>query len=591
MSFRNPMEWGLRPPVAYSKDLDRILKLPRRPSDYDHISPPGITASLSAELRRPGGVRELRTIQAAALVDARSVRGLLGPIGVGAGKTDISVLLPTVLGSRVAVLLVPPALKKKLLDVEYPFLQTQWRLPNLAGSGVVHLDTSCTLHVVAYSQLSTAKGTDILDRIKPDLIVADEVHALAGKSARRKRFDRYMKANPETIFCGMSGTITSKSIKDYAHLAKYALRHGSPLPLHWPTLDEWSAVIDPQRDEMEHPPGELVRLCQPGESVRSAFGRRLIETPGIVATRANHIPTALTIHERPLKAPANVTELLADLRSTWVSPSGEELTDALSVARYARQMAAGLYTRWVWPRAATEELKDEWLACRREWHRELRQMLKGDAKKGMDSPLLLWNAAREGRWKSEAFAPWNDVVVEFARTTGKSMPATESVWVSDFMVDDAVKWGKQPGIIWYEHDDLGRKIAERGGFPHYGPTAEAPTGIDPKTGENVPGITLEKGDRTIVASIRAWGEGWNLQSYCRMLFTSTPTSAKLMEQALGRCHRPGQLADEVEAWIYLHTAEMRDAWETTLEGAVYAEETMGGKQKVLMATKSFTNKR
>lgn len=515
------------------------------------------------------------------------VRGLLAPIGVGAGKTDISVLLPTVLGAKVAVLLVPPALKKKLIDVEYPYLQTQWRLPNLAGGRIVYPDTDCILHVVSYSQLSVASGTGVLEELKPDLIVADEVHALAGNSARRKRFDRYMKAHPETLFCGMSGTITSKSIKEYAHLAKYAFRNSSPLPLHWPTLEEWAAVIDPVKGDLVHPPGELVRLCNPGESVQAGFGRRLIETRGVVATKANHIPTALTLHERPLKIPQLVQDMLSDLRSTWDAPNGDRLTDALSVSRYGRQLASGLYTVWVWPAIVSKELKDEWIECRREWHKEVRDMLKGNAKAGMDSPLLLWRAARAGKWHSLALEPWAQVSSKYREVTGHRTPATKTVWVDDFMVDDAVEWGKKPGIIWYEHDDLGRRIAEKGGFPFYGPSEEAPKGIDPKTGEEVPAIVLEPGDRTIVASIRAWGTGWNLQAYRRMLYTSCPSSAKMMEQSLGRCHRSGQTADEVEAFFYLHTPEMRESLATAVTDARYAEGTLKTSQKLLYATKTF----
>lgn len=582
----NPFSWGAREPVEYSKDLDRILKLPRRDSNYDSIAPQDYIDSLTESLRRPGGTRSLRPIQAAALREASEVRGFLGPIGVGAGKTDISVLLPAVLGSRVAVLLVPPALKKKLVEVEYPYLQTQWKLPQLFGSKTYYPGTTGLLYVVSYSQLSTAKGTDVLDDIKPDLIVADEVHALAGNSARRKRFDRYMKANPSTLFCGMSGTVTSKSIKEYAHLAKYAFHQGSPLPLHYPTLDAWSAVIDPSKNE--NPPGALVRLCAPGEEVRAAFGRRLIETPGVVATKSNRIGSSLVINRREIKTPPAVNAALDVLRADWESPSGDILKDALSVARYGNQLSTGHYTRWVWPATVNKSLKAEWLECRRNWGLEVRDMLKGDAKKGMDSPLLLARAAIAGKWKSDAFEPWRDIARAYRTITGKRQPPTEAVWIDDFMVRDAVEWGKQNhGIIWYEHDALGKAIAAAGQFPRYGAATDCPTAVDPKTGQTVPGIVLEPGTRTVVASLDSFGTGWNLQQFTKTLYTTTPSSGKLMEQSLGRCHREGQTADEVNAYLYLHTPELKKSLTSARNSAIYIEGSLQNEQKLLYATYSF----
>ena len=40
--------------------------------------------------------------------------------------------------------------------------------------------------------------------------------------------------------------------------------------------------------------------------------------------------------------------------------------DALSVARCARELCAGFFNRWVWPRQESLEVRAKWLAARKE---------------------------------------------------------------------------------------------------------------------------------------------------------------------------------------------------------------------------------
>jgi superfamily II DNA or RNA helicase len=93
--------------------------------------------------------------------------------------------------------------------------------------------------------LSTKKGLNLLEELNPDLIICDEVHYLkAASAARTKRFLRYMRANPETKFVAMSGTVTKKSIREYWHLLKLALPVDCPLPLRWVEMSDWANALD-----------------------------------------------------------------------------------------------------------------------------------------------------------------------------------------------------------------------------------------------------------------------------------------------------------------------------------------------------------
>jgi hypothetical protein len=549
--------------VRRSPELDRILGLPRR---HAAVSPQEIEA-LHADLCLPNGTRRLRPIQALALAEARRSNGLFGPIGVGAGKSDIALLLPVVMKAKVAVLLVPANLREKVFQQDYPLLVQHYRMPRLANAKVLALGAECVLHVHSYNELSSANKHDLLEQIQPDLIICDEAHALRHPSAARtRRFLNYFRAHRETRLCVLSGTMTSKSIKDYAHLAWLSLKDNAPIPTKWTVLEEWAAALD--SGPVQAPPGALVEMCRDGEAVREGFQRRVVETPGVIATTDNAIGTSLVFSEQAIRAPPEVKAALKLMRETWTTPDeGEAFDDILTLHRYARQLAAGFYYKWVWPKGEPLQVRNAWLDARKAWNREVANFLTYRAKPGIDSPLLLAKACADGRVSSMNYERWVDL-----KDTAK--PEVEAVWLDDYLVDDAVAWGKEDvGIVWYEHAALGVRIAEKGGFPLFGPGAD--------------GILKERGTRTIVASIKAHGTGKNLQCYSRNLVTTAPTSGTVWEQLLGRTHRPGQQADEVTIDVYRHTIEMRAAMTKALRDARYQESTTGNRQKLLAATYTF----
>ena len=182
----------------------------------------------------------------------------------------------------------------------------------------------------------------------------------------------------------------------------------------------------------------------------------------------------------------------------------------------------------------------------------------------MDSPLLVAKAAADGVLDLPEYAIWTEV-------RDSCEPSTEAVWMDRKVLENAADWAKdRKGILWYEHREIGIALAAMTGLPHYGAGAE--------------GILSERGDRSIIASIRAHGTGKNLQHFHENLILSPPTSGTTWEQLLGRTHRPGQESDEVEVWIYRHTPEMKQALEKAKADAEYQRATTGNDQKLLSAT-------
>lgn len=538
--------------VTNSVEFMRVSNLPRRIVDLDKVD------DVTPLVRQPSGKMTLWPIQSAALIEAAQSDGLFAPLAVGAGKTALSLLLPEVMGSKKCVLLVPPALKRQLQVEIKTIYMRHFKVP---------IDR---IHIVAYSELSSASKADILDQIKPDLIVADECHQLKARdSARTKRFLRFARANPACRYAFMSGTITSKSVTEYAHLIELALRKNSPLPNNYREVLDWAGALD-VKPQYVMAPGVLKKFCKPGEDVRAGYRRRLVETPGVVATSESALGTSLVIRRLAPAIPPVLAAFLDKTRATWAL-GDEEIASPLDLARALRQLACGMYLRWAWP----DDVVDyDWLQARAAWNKEIRGVLKRSVR-GLDSPLLCALAAERSRqglttsagkiWKSETWAAWRD-------QKQKPAPPTEVVWISDYLVQHAAAWGRaqtEPAIIWYSHICVGDAIANALGLQAYGAGTDASQNRDP----------------LLVASVAVQGTGKNLQHFQRNLFTSMPSGGTVVEQVIGRTHRPGQQADEVSVDWYGNTPETLAAMDAVLASAAYVQESTGQRQKILYAAR------
>lgn len=600
--------------VGESRDLRRVVALPlrKRPDDAtlrrwaaefkEELGTEVDTCECRTKFNRRC-CSELMPVQAWLLHEAREVGGILGPVGVGHGKTLCDLLTPMVSGgTRNALLLLPPNLKSQMLDVDWHFYGQHWKLPNLAG-GRFYAPGRPTLHVVAFSELSGSKSTDLLQRIRPDTVVVDEAHSVRNRSAARtKRFLRYFAQQPSTkLFC-WSGTLTSKSLKDYAALSHYALRDGSPTPEHWPTVEEWAGHLDPS--EFRSPPG---RLSVFGPDARVGYAQRVTETKGVISSGdTSSCQASLVISERPFKLPQVVSKHLESLEKTWARPDGEELIDAMSVGRCGRELSCGFFYRWRWPRKEPTPVIERWLEVRKEWHKELREKLKNN-RPHMDSPLLCAKAAirwhkgyvhvernSEGEetkrfeipphksngplptWDSQWWPEWEKV-----RDTAK--PETEAVWIDESFVADCLKWlSDGPGIAWYEFDGLAKRVLQRAGERGLSITHACPGDVG---NQRVLRLT---GREAVVASIRAHGTGKNMQQFSRNLVVNPPSSGGDWEQLIGRTFRNGQEADEVLFHVYRHSEPVRKSVAKARDLSKYIEESFGAKQSLAsVATWTF----
>lgn len=575
-----------RLPVTPSRDLERILALPTRRQEhllpggawdprFDDISPEQVTEAF----RRPGGTMTLKPLQARALVEAARSRGMVGRIPVGKGKTLISLLLPEVVQAERALLLVPASLVGSL-HREVKKYETHFRLP-------MHR----IVRVMSHAELSLPSSTALLEELRPDCIIIDEVDAFANReSVRTDRLLKYGRRHPGTTWCVESGTVFQKSVCDAVYWFALALRERSPLPLQRSEIETWRDVLDPLHPGVEaRPAGALMRLCADGEGPREGWNRRASDTVGVVTSREERLGVSLYIHERVVEMPASLREVLREMRRTWTRPDGKEFSLALDLARLERQVCAGFFYRW------KQEPDPAWLEARNAWARTVRQRLYGVRREGMDSPFLVEEAAERGFLVAglEQEIGTRDVAAELSalrefphfdsrewrawRTLrGTPEPETEPVTLDDYLWQDAAAWGREhTGVIWCLHEHTARRIAEIGGFPFFGPGDDA--------------ILDEDGSRTVVASIRAHGVGKNLQAWSRALVVEPPASGQAWQQLLARLHRDGQQSPQVEYWVYRHCGPYTRAWATACRKARFMEAMNGDDQRILYAARTFAD--
>lgn len=532
--------------VQASAELDRIAALPRRGSLSD------LSADLTRLLKTPGGSMALHSVQAQALEVLHDYSGLLGILPVGSGKTLVTALAGTVLEAKTPLLLVPAKLRQKT-RTEFAELKKHWQFtsPN----------------ILSYEMLSHADHAADLHEIAPDLIIADEAHKLKNrKTAVTRRVARYLE-RAECKFVALSGTITNRSLRDYAHLSDWALGELSPAPRMRAVLEEWADCLDesvapfkrisPGALDVLYGPEERALEC-PVQASRQAFQRRLTETPGVVSQKASGCAASLNIAPIQLPDCPKIESAFEHLLTYWQTPDGWPITDAPNLVRHAKEIALGFYYLWD-PRPPKA-----WLQARAEWASACRAVLRNN-RRNLDSELQVVRACDLGQYPAAAGA------LEIWRAVRDSFkPNVRAEWISEIALNAVHDWlGKVPGIAWVEHVEFAARIE----YPYYG-----------RQGLNRFGDPIEKATGPIAASIPANAEGRNLQRYDQNLIASCPSSGARMEQLLGRTHREGQKSDEVSVDIFCGSFDQWMCLERARKDAKYITDSTGQTQKLNQAT-------
>jgi len=563
-------------------------------------------------------------------------------VGVGKGKTAIGLYIASLAynkGHRKILLLVPSQVYPQLMKYDLAWARKRFTL----GLPVIALGNTSSarrrlavknkkrgLFVLPYSLLSVKDTEYMLEHVDADCVIADEAHKLKNPhAARTKRLVKFLDAKqPE--FVAMSGTITDKSIKDYAHLIRFALGDGSPLPLEGHTANDWAVVLDSTSAGRsgEEATGPLMPLVYWGRKhfpdtafapsqagFRKAYKHRLVTTPGVVSTPDSGVKCSLVFTNEATCVPSEyegeggqeLHDLIEQVNEEWLTPTGDEIEHAIHTFKWLYELTSGFYNNLFWPDArvvakrksiswgeAEDQLNRSRLqhAAKQEYHKSLRSFLQDEQLPLLDTPFLVGShfyRVSKGRLPLNREIPREcyDLWTTMKGMEWEGMPERDSevVRVCDYKIVHLVAWlnslpkktQAMGGIIWVHHQGIGRWVFERlreAGFS----TLHCPAG--PTHNETI----LSSRGEWCVASIKAHGTGKNLQHHENQYYFQWPRQATTAEQSLGRLHRQGQKADVLNVVTNLTTEFDRLCLAACLNDALYVHQTTGSPQKLIYGT-------
>lgn len=573
--------------VPDGEEFCRIQSIPRR--EIPDCSAPSsieladmLTCKYAKKVNPYPGA--LRPLQALTLREACLAGGCVGMLGLGAGKTLTSYLLPTVLNAKRPLYICPSSMKKPVRKEFAKFAKDWHGLP-------LHKYMLTNYELISNPNQGEELDEEgkvvkkaLLERLAPDLLILDEAHYCADSgSTTANRIEAYLDKHPSTIVVVMTGTLFKTSIKNAAHLMYWALGENAPLPQEFQERELWASYLDVRKSAVRAGVGALMDMLSKSETVsyfkakyddekrsivRKAVSRRMFETLGVIGSQEPSTDLPLYIESFvPKWLDPKIEEAFKELRATWSLPDGTEFMDGLEFVRYADTMGLSFWNRMEPPPPA------EWREARNFWAKWCRKMLKYN-KRGIDSEAQMKKAVRKGLYDSEgALEKWEDERDKERERTGLQEPPSIAVWISDEIVRAVRQAIDEHGniAIWTKSIGLGNRLARELGIPYYGEK-----GVDARANrhiDNHPGGPA-------VLSLAANGTGRNLQGlWHKNLWLCTPT-----EQALGRTHRPGQKADGVYNWILLGCAEhLKSFYHARSNKASFVEEMQGCPQRLRYA--------
>lgn len=567
--------------IRNTPDLQRIRSLPRRTLSKSKAAKRA--AAWTEAVALTAGA-ELRPWQGQLIDDAYRCGGAWASLPVGQGKTVPAEVIPAVLeekaqaardklgrtekrklGATRAVLVIPASLRSKTYADRRSF------------DGVWEM-CSPPPRIVTREELAREENAYLLEKIDPEVLIIDESDELSNwDAAAVRRIDRFVKAKrargkaaalpwPHALWVvAMTGTPTRKSVLGYWHIILWCLGpERAPVPADRKEAETWALAIDEgsPRTGFRPKPGALGDTL---DAARAWYLARLRETPGVLIVdedSAADVPLTIRVALAP-ECP-KLSEAFDRLRLYWESPSGEPVSDPLSLHRIESDLGCGLYRYWKPPPPP------EWLEARREFAAFVRKRISDTSRaaKPLDTDAQVMRA--------HAGHP---IVTEWLRVRKDFDPlkSSRTKWLSTATVDHAAAWLEAqdaPSVVWCGGVEFAMRLSAAAGVSYYGRQGKCV-----RTGRELHAADVRK---SMVCSWHANKRGFNLQSWRTHAIYQPPQSAKYLEQVFGRPHRAGQ-TEPVTFTIVATSGGTLDAFEAAIREARFAKSTAGSTQKILRA--------
>jgi len=492
--------------------------------------------------------------QAVALRELYQTGGLVAPLDVGAGKTLITQLAPTLLRAERAVLVTQASLIDEAKREFCKYRSAGWdvRLP----------------HLVSYAKLGSKRSEHELMRLAPDLLMFDEAHKL--KNLRSASSVRRVARAIQTLrprVAMLSGSMFGPKLMEYWHLLCWALGPHAPVPLVHAEACAWAQALDQDTDGFRRT--ELGALA----TIPGGFHTFKLSRAGVVPTMGDQCAAAIELRRWAPPLPPALSDLIAEVHATKTRPDGELLEDS-ELADTLQQLAQGFWYRW------DPQPPDWWLDPRRAWHKYVRAIV-GLHLDGFDSPFMVRNtlAAKQARVLPPDADLGRALMAAWDAIKDRYEPTTVAEWIDDAPLRAAADYARagDPCIVWTRHKAAGARLRELG-VPYFAGSANP--GYFP--GGANPGIV--DGRISIACSIRAHGTGKNLQAWRRNLILTCPATTRTLEQLMGRTHRKGQRAAAVSYAFQCCTEYQCDVISRIQSEAHAAGESAGSVLKIAKGT-------
>lgn len=622
-------------------EIDRICDLPIEETPSPEV------VELCSRHYCPECTWDLMPEQAKAMIQYHKYRGGFVPIKVGGGKSLIVCLIASDAYSdyniqRIVILcpsnLVGQLRKRELpkyrrhisINVPFTFLSD---LPRDRRLSTAQSGRSGAF-VIPYSLLSSRYGSEILDALRPELIIGDEIHCVTSikNTARTRRFKEVVdKYDPELV--GLSGTITKKKILEYHYLATHALKEHSFLPRTLVQAEAWGKMIDSDAEgvPVEQGGGPIEPLIEwlreyNGESVHSnvvgfrrAFRVRTETCPGVTASDETELGVSLNIHNVPgdrhawERAPGwqELQDYVTRVTQDWITPDGDEIDYAIHLWKWRYELEGfGFYNSLYWPEVELIQHRKQITASQaqmlldaskayheagQEYHRQLRTWLQYNGRQGLDTPMLVGGDmlrngdANVGSTLFNVWNEWRDLKYDDLIDRDSKV-----VRVCPFRVNDVIAWAKahhkkhpdEGAIIWYKHHGVGDWLDELfkdSGLPYIHAVAGNTGSELLEDPANRPYFCL-----TAIGTGNAGHfQGHNCQHWGYQYFAQWPREAHIAEQAIGRIHREKQMRDDVTIYTNISSAFDQVLFSACLNDAAYMHQTMGA-HKLIYADYNYT---
>lgn len=466
---------------------------------------------------------------------------------VGAGKTLVAAILATVLEDMRPLMVVPGGFDGKT-DRELAGYREHWRLSHL-------------IQIVTYADIARDVDETLLRDHAPRVLICDEVDKLrrvhAGGSGTAARVNDYMVAHPDTLFMGMSGTLFKEGLRDFGHVANWALKKRAPVPQLPVEIAAWHRGL--KGDAGMWPKMRQALGVPDGADVKTAFRERLFHSPGVIISVDQF--TGVPLELETVAFDPGTQQVLQQLYLTGETPDGLDVLDiggddadagAGTTWAAERQIALGFYYK---PDPSPPK---PWAAARKRYF----QLVRREIAAGRFRTEL-----QVRRWCEQLHDP---IWLKWKALEPTFQPRFVPVWLNTRAIDFAKAWGREGGIVWCDHRAFAQRLAAETGWRLFGPG-----GVDDS------GMPIEEcRDRTIIASRQANGYGRNLQHWARALVTALPGNGRDFEQLLGRQHREGQLRAVKVDLLFSCRAHVNDLRKVVSLSEQEAEE-MGRQNKIL----------